>query len=114
MEDESDEQYAYQTAVNIRGHVFRGILYDQGPDHHHNYQYTTSATAAVIAGLQPLGLTAASSDLPAGAASGGGGAMVSSSGGLVDPLYPSPTLNSFMDAGTSSGTQFFPHHPRSS
>ncbi|GFQ03491.1 protein shi related sequence 5 [Phtheirospermum japonicum] len=30
--DEGDEQFAYQTAVNIGGHVFRGILYDQGPE----------------------------------------------------------------------------------
>ncbi|KAG9140268.1 hypothetical protein Leryth_014704 [Lithospermum erythrorhizon] len=30
--DEEEEQYAYQTAVNIGGHVFKGILYDQGPD----------------------------------------------------------------------------------
>lgn len=27
-----EEQYAYQTAVNIAGHIFKGILYDQGPD----------------------------------------------------------------------------------
>ncbi|GMN55749.1 hypothetical protein TIFTF001_024868 [Ficus carica] len=25
-------QYAYQTSVSIGGHVFKGILYDQGPD----------------------------------------------------------------------------------
>ncbi|EOA29284.1 hypothetical protein CARUB_v10025559mg [Capsella rubella] len=34
------EQYAYQTTVNIGGHIFRGILHDQGldkvmVDHHH-------------------------------------------------------------------------------
>ncbi|KAL9666569.1 hypothetical protein QQ045_000904 [Rhodiola kirilowii] len=27
-----DEQFAYQTAVSICGHVFKGILYDQGPE----------------------------------------------------------------------------------
>ena len=32
--DDADEHYAYQTALNIGGHVFRGILYDQGPDGH--------------------------------------------------------------------------------
>ncbi|KAE8665199.1 Protein SHORT INTERNODES [Hibiscus syriacus] len=32
MEDIDDDQYAYQTAVNIGGHVFKGILYDQGPE----------------------------------------------------------------------------------
>ncbi|XVF30333.1 hypothetical protein REPUB_Repub16aG0048100 [Reevesia pubescens] len=30
IEDAAD-QYAYRTAVNIGGHVFKGILYDQGP-----------------------------------------------------------------------------------
>ncbi|KAL0741490.1 hypothetical protein Bca4012_083003 [Brassica carinata] len=28
--DDEKEQYAYQTTVNIGGHVFRGILHDQG------------------------------------------------------------------------------------
>ncbi|CAN4107485.1 unnamed protein product [Withania somnifera] len=27
------DQYAYQTSVKIAGHVFKGILYDQGLDH---------------------------------------------------------------------------------
>lgn len=26
------DQYAYHTSVNIAGHVFKGILYDQGLD----------------------------------------------------------------------------------
>ncbi|CAM8912974.1 unnamed protein product [Rhodiola kirilowii] len=29
------EQYAYQTAVSIGGHLFKGILYDQGPELQH-------------------------------------------------------------------------------
>ncbi|KAL3340876.1 hypothetical protein AABB24_029164 [Solanum stoloniferum] len=28
--DDADDQYAYHTAVNIGGHLFKGILYDQG------------------------------------------------------------------------------------
>ncbi|KAF4383442.1 hypothetical protein G4B88_024016 [Cannabis sativa] len=28
--DQNHDQYAYQTAVTIGGHVFKGILYDQG------------------------------------------------------------------------------------
>ncbi|KAK9946998.1 hypothetical protein M0R45_012435 [Rubus argutus] len=39
--DDVEEQFAYQTAVNIGGHVFKGLLYDQGLDGHY-----TSATAA--------------------------------------------------------------------
>lgn len=27
------EQFAYQTSINVRGHVFKGILYNQGPSH---------------------------------------------------------------------------------
>ncbi|VVB08506.1 unnamed protein product [Arabis nemorensis] len=30
--DDGKEQYAYQTTVKIGGHVFKGILHDQGPD----------------------------------------------------------------------------------
>ncbi|KAG8389910.1 hypothetical protein BUALT_Bualt01G0028100 [Buddleja alternifolia] len=30
--DDGEEHLAYQTAVNIGGHVFKGILYDQGPE----------------------------------------------------------------------------------
>ncbi|KAG6530269.1 hypothetical protein ZIOFF_012492 [Zingiber officinale] len=30
--DEGDEVYAYQTAINIGGHVFKGLLYDHGPE----------------------------------------------------------------------------------
>jgi LRP1 type putative zinc finger protein len=29
---EAVDEYAYQTSVKIGGHVFRGILYDQGPE----------------------------------------------------------------------------------
>uniref|UniRef100_A0A7N0T0F6 Uncharacterized protein n=1 Tax=Kalanchoe fedtschenkoi TaxID=63787 RepID=A0A7N0T0F6_KALFE len=55
-EDNVIEQYAYQAAVSIGGHLFKGILYDQGPElsrtpqhqnpttapppsHHHHHQY---------------------------------------------------------------------------
>ncbi|XP_027157056.1 protein SHI RELATED SEQUENCE 1 [Coffea eugenioides] len=30
------DQFAYQTSVNIAGHVFKGVLYDQGPDNQYN------------------------------------------------------------------------------
>lgn len=33
--DETEDQIAYQAAVNIGGHVFKGILYDQGPESHY-------------------------------------------------------------------------------
>ncbi|ESQ50647.1 hypothetical protein EUTSA_v10022837mg [Eutrema salsugineum] len=31
-DDDGDGQYAYQTTVGIAGHVFKGILYNQGPE----------------------------------------------------------------------------------
>ena len=106
--DMPDDQYAYQTAVNIGGHVFRGILYDQGPDG--NYVGGEGSSGGV-GEVQPLNLIAGAatceSALHTSAASGGGGgSMVSSSGALVDPssLYPAP-LNTFL---AGSGTQFFP------
>ncbi|KAK4361495.1 hypothetical protein RND71_020447 [Anisodus tanguticus] len=34
--EDSEDQIAYQAAVNIGGHIFKGILYDQG-DHEYNY-----------------------------------------------------------------------------
>ena len=99
--DDANDQYAYQTAVNIGGHVFKGILYDYGPDTDSNYVSGESSSAAV-AGAQPLNLIAAT------AASA---TVVSTTGALVDPssLYNPAPLNTFM---AGSGTQFFPH-PRS-
>lgn len=45
IEDE-DEEYAYQTAVSIGGHMFKGILYDQGPSDDHRYSSSPAAVAA--------------------------------------------------------------------
>lgn len=36
--DEGEDQYSCQTEVNISGHVFRGILYDQGAETHYAAQ----------------------------------------------------------------------------
>lgn len=97
--DDAVDQYAYQTAVNIGGHVFKGILYDQGPDSNNDYIVGESSTA--VAGAQPLNL------IGSAIATATTTAIVSSAGALVDPssLYPVP-LNTFM---AGSGTQFFPH-----
>ncbi|VFQ63232.1 unnamed protein product [Cuscuta campestris] len=74
MDDEID-QYAYQTAVSIGGHVFKGILYDQGPE----------AARSSGGGERPS--TA--------------GHQQAASGALLAPsVFPTP-LNAFM-AGTQS------------
>ncbi|XP_027333519.1 protein SHI RELATED SEQUENCE 7-like [Abrus precatorius] len=90
--DAPDERYAYQTAVNIGGHVFRGILYDQGVDS----PYTSAGGEGSSGGgeAQPLSLISATT-------------TATSSGNPFDPsLYTAP-LNAYM-----AGTQFFPP-PRS-
>ncbi|GMJ02691.1 SHI-related sequence 5 [Hibiscus trionum] len=101
--DDEDEELAYQTAVNIAGHVFKGILYDQGPESHytsggetsHSQQLnliTNAATTGETAGTIST-TAAASSSLP-----------VTS---MLDPSLFPPPLNAFI-----AGTPFFPP-PRS-
>ncbi|KAK6159509.1 hypothetical protein DH2020_006823 [Rehmannia glutinosa] len=48
------DQYAYQTSVSIGGHVFTGILYDQGPELEGTGNYVTggSSSSAGIGLLQ--------------------------------------------------------------
>ncbi|XP_038881630.1 protein SHI RELATED SEQUENCE 1-like isoform X2 [Benincasa hispida] len=75
--DETSEQCAYQTAVNIGGHIFKGILYDHGPE-------------------QP----------PTSASPNGGALLITTaeSATLLDPPPPYPTpLTTYIPAGT----QFF-------
>lgn len=47
--DDSDDQFAYQAAVNINGHLFKGILYDQGP-YTSNISPASSTPAASFSG----------------------------------------------------------------
>ncbi|CAA3022737.1 protein SHI RELATED SEQUENCE 1-like [Olea europaea var. sylvestris] len=86
--DDAEEQYAYQTAVNIGGHVFKGILYDQGAES----RYPGESSSGCGESQQPLDLITAAA------------ATTSHQGvTMLDPsMYPTP-LNSFM-----AGTQFFP------
>lgn len=105
-----EEQYAYQTAVNIGGHVFKGILYDQGPDAP-NYNNThgggRGSSAAVSAAddddnNQNLNLMTAASTTMAIAP------VITVANPFDASMYPNMPLNTFMAAGT----QFFPP-PRS-
>ncbi|XAR64160.1 hypothetical protein NMG60_11024401 [Bertholletia excelsa] len=90
--DDADEQYAYQTAVNIGGHLFKGILYDQGAESHYGGRESSSAGGS--GGGQPFNLITA----PTTAATTSNPAVT-----MLDPsLYPAP-LSAFM-----AGTQFFP------
>ncbi|XP_022741202.1 protein SHI RELATED SEQUENCE 1-like [Durio zibethinus] len=114
--EDADDQYAYQTAVNIGGHVFKGILYDQGLDSGHNNMAATAGESSSGGGVQPLNLITAgptaATNMAAIAANASGGSVTaaasSSTAAYLDPssLYATP-LNTFM-----VGTQFFPN-PRS-
>lgn len=105
VEESEEEEYAYSTEVNIGGHVFRGILYDYGPDG--NNYVPNNATNRSSTGVE--GAFNLISAAPTSTASVGVGLGV---GAIVDPssLYPVP-LNTFMPPN-AGGTQFF-SHPRS-
>lgn len=109
---EGDDVYAYQAAVTIGGHVFKGLLYDHGPEegsdiyrgdvgggsssfrHHHLLQTgetgsSSSPTASVSLRNAAINATAATTSVDQ----------------LLDP-YPTP-LSAFM-----AGTPFFPNQRR--
>ncbi|KAL6574408.1 hypothetical protein OROHE_001312 [Orobanche hederae] len=92
--EDAGEHLAYQTAVNIGGHVFKGILYHQGPENRNQ------AGGDIPSGFggsqqpqhQPLHLTAST------------GYNLNTTTTMLDPsIYPTAPLNVFM-----AGTQFFP------
>ncbi|KAL4029870.1 hypothetical protein IC575_008098 [Cucumis melo] len=90
--DNVEEQLAYQTAVNIGGHMFKGILYDQGPE---NNQINLSSGGDGENDGQEL-------DLVIGASNCSGRVNNQSTPFVESSLYPIP-INSF-----NNGTQFFP------
>ncbi|KAL9262111.1 EXPRESSION OF TERPENOIDS 1-like protein [Drosera capensis] len=106
--DEGEDHYAYQTAVNICGHVFKGILYDQGPEG----TYSTGGGAgggesSSGTGSMPpsLNLIHAGSIAAASSASGVASTMMASSPmAFLDPLLYQAPLSSFF----APGMQFFP------
>ncbi|KAJ9561871.1 hypothetical protein OSB04_007031 [Centaurea solstitialis] len=89
--DETDDQFAYQAAVNIGGHMFKGILYDQGPEGQYMGGDTSSGGSAGIPQLN-LTTTAASP-----------GSSTAAANFIGHSLYPS--LGGGNDYMTS--TQFF-------
>ncbi|EOA24233.1 hypothetical protein CARUB_v10017469mg [Capsella rubella] len=116
--EDGEEEFAYQTAVSIGGHVFKGILYDHGrPGSSGGGGYNVVAAGESSSGgggAQQLNLITAGSVTVATASSstpnlgGGIGSSSAAAATYIDPaaLYPTP-INTFM-----AGTQFFPS-PRS-
>ncbi|XVF67780.1 hypothetical protein PTKIN_Ptkin10aG0149400 [Pterospermum kingtungense] len=103
IEDEAD-QYAYRTSVNIGGHVFKGILYDQGPDQGH---YSLGECSSRETQAQPNQINAASAALTMATATTTSTSTSIAAEPLLPFAYASP-FNAFM----SAGTQFF-LHPKS-
>ncbi|XP_022760032.1 protein SHI RELATED SEQUENCE 5-like isoform X2 [Durio zibethinus] len=94
--DDVDEEFAYQTAVNIAGHLFKGILYDQGPESRYTSGGESSEQLNLIRAAAATTTTAATSSNPGTS--------------MLDPsLYPAP-LNDFM-AGKSKGVDCFSFLP---
>ncbi|KAL0395531.1 UNVERIFIED_CONTAM: protein SHORT INTERNODES [Sesamum calycinum] len=90
--DDAEDQLAYHTAVNIGGHVFKGILYDQGTESQYMAAETSSGGGSVSAGaVQQLNLvtrtSATATSAPNTSAAGSGG---SASPFLDSLLYPAP------------------------
>ncbi|KAL7128136.1 hypothetical protein ABFS83_14G295700 [Erythranthe nasuta] len=98
--DNAEEHLAYQTAVNIGGHVFKGILYDQGPESRYPGGGGGGGEGPSSAGLIGGGSHQHASqalDLIAGTTSNTNLTM-------LDPsIYPS----SHQLSGFMAGTQFF-------
>ncbi|KAK8456191.1 hypothetical protein SEVIR_4G289300v4 [Setaria viridis] len=97
--DEPDAELAYQTAVSIGGHTFKGILRDHGP-----------ADDAAVGQLPPSSeyhqLTGQAREGSSPAGSSEAAATVATSAAVLMDPYPTP-IGAF-----AAGTQFFPHNPR--
>ncbi|KAJ4775296.1 SHI-related sequence 7 [Rhynchospora pubera] len=98
LDEADDDELAYQTAVSIGGHIFKGILRNHGPETVDYNQLHGGDPAS-----SPSVAAATSSE--AGVGVGGSHAATSAAQVLMDS-YPTP-LGAFMQ-----GTPFFPHQPR--
>ncbi|XP_006403958.2 protein SHI RELATED SEQUENCE 1 [Eutrema salsugineum] len=105
--EDGEEEFAYQTAVSIGGHIFKGILYDHGAGSSGSGGYNViaageSSSAGGGGGAQQLNLITAGSVTVATASSstpnaGGIGSSSAAAATYIDPnaLYPTP-INTFM------------------
>ncbi|CAH8252884.1 unnamed protein product [Arabidopsis lyrata] len=97
--DDEEEEYAYQTAVSIGGHVFKGILYDQGPSDHHRYSSSVNAETS----QHHLNLM----DSIASAATTTAVTAVNSNNGSIDPSSIYTAVAAPFNAYVTAGTSFF-------
>jgi LRP1 type putative zinc finger protein len=101
--DQAEAEVAYQTAVSIGGHVFKGILHDVGP--HCLTSVGGGGTAIEYHNFRHAGDVSPPSTSEAG---GGAGNIIVSSAVVMDP-YPTPGPYGTFPAGTPP---FFHGHPR--
>ncbi|KAK8626784.1 hypothetical protein V6N13_134416 [Hibiscus sabdariffa] len=107
--EDADDQYAYRTAVNIGGHVFKGILYDQGPDqgHYSIGECSSRETPPPPPTLQQPNRTDAAADLTM--ATTNTTTTVSTSLLAAETLLPFAYASPFSPFMSSAGTQSFLH-----
>ncbi|XP_039040041.1 protein SHI RELATED SEQUENCE 3-like [Hibiscus syriacus] len=114
--EEAADQYAYRTAVTIGGHVFKGILYDQGPDQGHYSLGECSSRETPqppsLSSLQPLNQFNAVADLTMATTNTTTTTTIPTSVVAAETLLPFAYASPFSAFMSSSGTQFF-LHPKS-
>lgn len=102
--DDADDQYAYHTAVNIGGHLFKGILYDQGPESRYSGGGGGGESSSGSgAAQQPLNFITGATTSTSAAATTSHQQHQQAAVTMYDPsVYPTP-ITAFL-----AGTQFFP------
>ncbi|KZV52622.1 protein SHI RELATED SEQUENCE 1 [Dorcoceras hygrometricum] len=93
--DSTIDQYAYHTSVSIRGHVFTGILYDQGPELEGTGNYATGESSTSTG----IGLLQQEKFVPS---------ITATATGTSSTPYPLPFC-----PFTATAAQFFDQHPKS-
>ncbi|XP_068481778.1 protein SHI RELATED SEQUENCE 3-like isoform X2 [Phaseolus vulgaris] len=104
--DDAVNEVAYQTSVNIGGHVFSGILYDQGPEQGYNHKGGSSSGLVDEQQRNNLGLMNNAS-IHSRDSSG----VTIASAGHGEPLFPPPPYP-FPLASFRPGMPYFTY-PRS-
>ncbi len=94
--EDGENEFAYQATVKIGGHIFKGVLYDQGVDN--------GQAAAAAPSPSALG------ELQLGGGNSRGGGMPSSSSALIDPSSSLYGSGSALLGGQSSTETSFTHN----
>ncbi|KAH7575013.1 hypothetical protein JRO89_XS02G0035400 [Xanthoceras sorbifolium] len=113
--DEGIDQYAYHTSVNIGGHIFKGILYDQGPDaghHHHHHHQSCNYTVGESSSSEPVPLPPSQQQHQPDFTVNVATTTCTTSSAATDHHHQTPIpspYNTFPFSPFMPGTQFFPH-----